>query len=85
MDKESKRQSIKMKREGEEFVVDSSEFELIRKFISFVRGRERGVFVAEIVTHQKNRFVKLDFTDKDLIDLKPIQKDDNTERLVNNN
>lgn len=61
----------------EEFIVDSSEFELVRKFLEFIRGRERGVFEAEIVTHQKRRYVKLKFTDQDLINLKHIN-DDNT-------
>jgi len=53
-------------------VVDNSEFELITKFVSFIRGRERGTFTAKIITNNGRRHVKLDLADEDMIELIPI-------------
>ena len=64
--------------QNDTFSVDNREFEVIKDFINFVRGRERGEFYAEIVTHQTNtkeeRWIKLKFTDQTRFKLDPINK-----------
>lgn len=57
------------------FEVGSSEFDMISEFIRFVRGRERGTFTANIVSHCNKRYVLLDFTDRKRIDLEAIPEE----------
>lgn len=62
--------------ENDTITVDSQEFEMIAQFLNFVRNRERGTFTAEIVTHEKRRFVIIDKTDRVKIDLNMVVEDD---------
>lgn len=61
-------------RQSRSISVDDSEFELIERFIEFVRGRERGVFTAEISTNNSNseRFVVVSTTEKKKVNMKII-------------
>lgn len=56
--------------------VDPREFQMISEFLKFIRNRERGTFTAEIVTHQKRRFVMIDKTDRIRIDLNEVVDDE---------
>lgn len=63
-----------------EIFVDSSEYDMIQEFLNFVRERIRGVFSAEIVTHEKHRYVRISITDQKKINLSLIKNegDNNT-------
>lgn len=69
-----KKRSGKVINKDDEFEVDSAEFELIKEFLNFTRCRERGKFVANIITHNNRRYVLIDLADKKRIDLQPIDK-----------
>lgn len=61
-------------------VVDTTELALIEGFIAFIRKRQRGVYSAEIVSHNGRRYVSVDYIDKDRIELNPVDEDiDSTE------
>lgn len=74
MDQTNQKRIIETNHNLSSLVVDNSEFELITDFIAFVRGRERGIFTAEIITNASKRCVLLDFHDKKKIDLNLIKE-----------
>lgn len=63
-------------RDDNTFTLSDSEYTMVREFLQFVRNRARGVFAANIITHQNRRHVMIEKTDKVKIDL-PLVEDEN--------
>lgn len=88
MDKEKEKRAIKTEatsfpapisdryvyvQQDDTFTLSDEEFELVKKILSFMRGRKRGSIMIKIITQQKTRYALTDYVDTERSNLDFIE------------